>query len=178
MKKRRSSGSPTSRTKKATARQADKSPQSKTQSRDSKPTHSPAKSKLRPTAKSKSDPDVTAFLDTLSHPLKPELLALRKLILGVSPAVTEEFKWNSPSFRTTDHFATINVTGKNQLRLILHTGAKKKASAAAGLDIPDPQSLLKWLAKDRAIVTIDSSADLESKRAPLKAILVHWIKLV
>lgn len=126
----------------------------------------------------KSDPDVAAFLDALSHPLKPELLALRKLILSISPAVTEEFKWNSPSFRTTDHFATINVAGKNQLRLILHTGATKKASAAAGLDIPDPRALLKWLARDRAMVTFDSPSDLRVKSAPLKAILVRWIKLV
>ncbi len=132
----------------------------------------------RQAASSNIDPAVTAFLDTLDHPLNPSLLSLRKLILGISPLVREEFKWNSPSFKTTDHFATINVHGKNLLRLILHTGARKKASAQTGLDIPDTTGILKWLAKDRAMVTFESGCELKKKNAALKSILRAWIDQV
>lgn len=127
---------------------------------------------------SRTDPAVDAFMRQLKHPLKRELEKLRQFFLGISPKVHEEFKWNSPSFRTTDHFATINVHGKDSLRLILHTGAKKKANAIHGLQIADPTGLLKWLAKDRCLVMFDSAQDLEAKRATLRAIVREWIKQV
>jgi hypothetical protein len=75
---------------------------------------------------------------TLKHPLKPSLEALRRLILGVDPTLQDGIKWNAPSFRTTEWFATTNVHGKDCLRLILHTGAKAKESAKTGLKIADP----------------------------------------
>jgi hypothetical protein len=125
---------------------------------------------------SRSDPAVAAWLKQLKHPLKPELEALRELILGVSPSVREGIKWNAPSFRTSDWFATTNVHAKDRLRLILHTGAKTKASGAAGLRIPDPKGLLEWLAKDRCLVTLGDAADFRARRAALKAILREWIR--
>jgi len=124
---------------------------------------------------SQTDPAVVEFLRELDHPLKKELEALRKLILGVSPDIHEGFKWNSPSFRTTDYFATINVHGEDSLRLILHTGAKSKASAKTGLKIADPTSLLKWLAPDRALVTFGGGKDIQGKRAALQAVVWEWI---
>lgn len=125
---------------------------------------------------SKTDPAVTAYLAALKHPLKQELEAVRQLILGVSPAVREGIKWNSPSFRTTDWFATVNVHGQDGLRLILHTGAKVKATATEGLIIPDPTGLLKWLAKDRAMVTLTGGKDLAKQCAALKGVLRGWVK--
>ena len=67
----------------------------------------------------RSDPKIDALLLKLDHPLKPQLQALRRLILAVSPAVREELKWNSPSFKTTDHFATANTHGTASIRLIV-----------------------------------------------------------
>jgi hypothetical protein len=127
---------------------------------------------------SRTDPAVDEFMRKLKHPLKPELETLRQFFLGISREVHEEFKWNSPSYRTTDHFATINVHGKDSLRLILHTGAKKKASATKGLKIADPTGLLKWLAKDRCIVTFDNGKDIEATRVELQAIVREWIRQV
>ena len=125
---------------------------------------------------SRTDPAVDAFLLALDHPLRPALEALRQLILAVSPAVREEFKWNSPSFRTTEHFATANLQGPGTLRLILHRGAKKRADAMP--EIPDPAGLLKWLGRDRAMVLIKEPAGLGKLATPLKAILKHWIRHV
>ena len=56
-----------------------------------------------------TDPAVIDFLDKLEHPLKPEIETIRQIILGVSPTIREGIKWNSPSFRTTDYFATLNL---------------------------------------------------------------------
>ena len=128
--------------------------------------------------KSAADPGVTAYTAALDHPLKPALEAVRQAILGADPAIAEGIKWNMPSFRTVEYFATTNLTGKTGLRLILHTGAKVKASAATGLDVDDPSGLLEWLAKDRALARFDDVADVKAKRAALQAIIRAWIKLL
>src|SRR5262245_41223578 len=58
---------------------------------------------------SQTDPAVIAFLRELDHPLKQEVEAVRQIILGVSPEIREGIKWNAPSFRTTEYFATLNL---------------------------------------------------------------------
>ncbi len=126
---------------------------------------------------SRADAGVAAFLAKLDHPLKPCITALRKIILGVSPAIVEEIKWNAPSFRTVDHFATMNLRGQgdlSRLMLILHTGAKVKDKVMQG-SIPDPNGLLQWLAKDRAMVTFSNAGDLNAKTKPLIEVIQSWI---
>lgn len=137
----------------------------------SKPdTAKPSKSKAGPTE------SVDDFLARLDHPRKPEILALREFILSVDPAVREAIKWNAPSFYTTEHFATMNLRARDGLGLILHFGARKNAISETGVTIPDPHSLLEWLAKDRALVTFRDLEDLESKRAALGQLLQQWIR--
>lgn len=129
------------------------------------------------TGKRRPDPAIERFLKELSHPLKKEIETLRRVILSVGPEVSEEFKWNSPSFRTTDHFATLNVRGekdKSQVLLILHTGAKKKNMVMKG-KVSDPAGLIKWLGKDRGLITFADKKDVSAKTPSLKSILKSWI---
>ncbi len=121
-----------------------------------------------------SHPAVDEFMRQLKHPLKKVVETVRQLILGVSPVIYEGIKWNSPSFRTNDYFATLNLRNDRVL-LILHTGAKVKASAIKGLKIADPMGLLKWLAKDRCVVTFDDARDVEVKRKAFQSIIRAWI---
>ncbi|MGK3961123.1 DUF1801 domain-containing protein [Sorangium sp. So ce118] len=123
-------------------------------------------------------PAVVAFLRELDHPLKEAAVALRQIILGVSPAIREEIKWNAPSFRTTEHFATFNLRAKDRVRLILHLGAKVKDTATKGLEIADPAGLLEWLAKDRCLVTFSDGEDVQAKRAALESVLRSWLRWV
>ncbi|HEX6811001.1 MAG TPA: DUF1801 domain-containing protein [Planctomycetota bacterium] len=135
---------------------------------------------------SRTDPAVAAFLRELEHPLKPELLALAKLILGASPEIQAGIKWNSPSFKTADWFATINVLGGGRpprpadppaLRLILHRGAKRKDAKKP--EIADPAGLLQWLGEDRALVALDADSFAKAKtRTALRAIVREWVRLL
>lgn len=130
----------------------------------------------RPAAKeSRADPAVTAFISGLKPPQQPVLQAIRRTILAVSPRVREGIKWNSPSFRTSEWFATANVHGTDTIRLILHRGAKSRAGS---VDVPDPASLLQWLGKDRAMVVFRAGKGHAAIFKPLKALLRHWIKQV
>lgn len=122
---------------------------------------------------SRTDPEVGEFMKDLDHPLKKEIEAVRRIILAVSPAIREGIKWNAPSFRTTDDFATFNLRN-GRVWLILHTGATARGLTMQGA-IADPAGLLKWLAKDRAVITFEDAADVKAKKKAMTAIIQAWI---
>ena len=64
-----------------------------------------------------------AFLASLDHPFLREILALREIILGADPSIVEGIKWNAPSFRTSEYFATFHLRARDGVQLILHRGA-------------------------------------------------------
>jgi hypothetical protein len=122
--------------------------------------------------------DVGEFMRELDHPLKVDIETVRQIILNVDPGIGESIKWNAPSFRTTDFFATFNLRSRDSVQLIFHTGAKVKATATTGINIADPAGLLKWLARDRCLVTLGVGKDIRAKRAAFEAIVREWIRWV
>ena len=122
--------------------------------------------------------DVGSFLAALDHPCKPEILALRQVILGADPAIAEGIKWNAPSFRTSEWFATFHLRAKDGVQVILHLGAKKRADAGEVAALADPEGLLEWLAADRAAVKFRDLADVEARGAAFAAVVRRWIKHV
>jgi len=135
------------------------------------------KAKKAVSASKKSIDDVDGFMRTLKHPLKTEIEVVRRIVLGVGPNVTEGIKWNAPSFRTTEFFATVNLRSVDRLQLILHLGAKVRDDREE-VTISDPTGLVKWLAKDRCSVTLGAGTQLASHRAALEKILRQWIAYV
>lgn len=127
------------------------------------------------TAPADSTQAVDDFMAKLDHPLKREIESIRNLILGVDPSIAEGIKWNAPSFRTTEYFATTNLRAKNGIGLILHLGAKVR-DLPADFSIPDPKNLLKWLGEDRAAVEFSNLKDIADKKAAFESIIGHWIR--
>lgn len=121
---------------------------------------------------------VEDFIAALEHPYKAEIIELRQIILDVDPRITEEIKWNAPSFRTTEHFATFQLRAKTGVQLILHLGVKVRETATSGITIPDPESLLTWLAKDRASVTFQNMDEINAKRVAFTGLIRAWIEYV
>jgi hypothetical protein len=117
---------------------------------------------------------VEAFLASLDHPLKPEILAVRQVILGADPSITEGIKWNVPSFRATGWFAAFHLRAKAGMQVILHLGAKVRDGAAVAIDDP----LLVWLGKDRASVTFRDADDVAEKRDAFADLIRRWIEHV
>jgi hypothetical protein len=120
------------------------------------------------------NPAVTAFLAALDHPLKPEIEAVRHILLGVSPTIGEAIKWNAPSFRTTEYFATFHLRSRDKVQFVFHLGAKVRD--ASGMQITDP--LIKWLATDRCMVTLGTGDEIETNRASFEALVRSWIGYV
>jgi hypothetical protein len=121
---------------------------------------------------------VDTFIAELVHPCKPEVVAIRGAILSVDSSVLEGIKWNAPSFRTSEYFATTNLRQKMGVGVILHLGAKIRDLPEGGVCIHDPKALLKWLGKDRASVEFTDVQDLDAKKEAFQAVLRQWIRYV
>lgn len=122
--------------------------------------------------------EVEAFLTSLDHPFEREIHAVRRVILGADPRIAEGIKWNAPSFRTSEYFATLHLRAKDGVRVILHFGAKKRESPTSRDAIPDPDALLQWLGPDRASATFRDLADVEARGAAFASVVRHWIEHV
>jgi uncharacterized protein YdhG (YjbR/CyaY superfamily) len=136
----------------------------------------PKKASAKKSAKEAVSGDVEALVRGLKHPLKKEIEAVRLIILGASPAITDGVKWNAPSFRTNkDWFATINLRAKDSVQAILHRGAKARPDQKA-FKLADPKGLITWLGEDRALVTLGAGGDIPQNRKALEAIVRAWIR--
>lgn len=118
--------------------------------------------------------EVDAFMQALDHPHKAAIEALRGIVLRADPAIREGIKWNAPSFRTGEWFATTHLRAKSGIALILHLGAKVRSAPAPAID--DPAHLLEWLGKDRARIVFADAAAVEAGRPALGQILRQWIR--
>lgn len=120
---------------------------------------------------------VDAYMAALDHPCKAEVEALRRIITGVDPRVAEGVKWNAPSWRLDEYFATTHLRAKQGIGVILHLGAKTRAPSSNPA-IDDPDGLLEWLGPDRARVAFADMADLRRRQAAFEAVLRQWIRLL
>jgi hypothetical protein len=119
---------------------------------------------------------VDAFMAALEHPAKDAIELLRAAILASDPSITEGVKWNSPSFKVQEYFATTNLRAKAGLGLVLHFGAKVREVSAGKDTIQDPDGLLKWVAKDRATIEFKDAREIKARKPALQAILRQWIR--
>lgn len=116
---------------------------------------------------------VEAFLADLEHQRKPEVEALRQIILQSVPALTERIKWNAPSFGLgEDDRITMRLRPGDRLQLVLHRGAK--ARPVDGFAFSDPAALIEWAAADRGVITI-APGQLDQHRDALPDVLRRWI---
>ncbi|HYD53109.1 MAG TPA: DUF1801 domain-containing protein, partial [Gemmatimonadaceae bacterium] len=121
---------------------------------------------------------VDDLLGALDHPHLPAIRALRALVLGAAPGIREHVKWNAPSFRTTEDFATFNLRAKTGVQLVLHLGAAPRPDSPARGAVQDPDGLLTWKSADRAIVTFADHDAVTRNADALQAIVRQWITFV
>jgi hypothetical protein len=119
--------------------------------------------------------DVQAFLQALQHSRKDEVEAVREIILSAHPGITEQIKWNAPSFCIDgDDRITFRLQPGDRVQLIFHRGARKRDDAAT-FSFEDGSGLLEWVARDRALVTFRDLDEVEAKRAAFKDLVRRWM---
>jgi hypothetical protein len=111
----------------------------------------------------------------LVHARKPEVERLRAAILGAGLGVTEQIKWNAPSFCIGgDDRVTFRLQPKDRVELIFHRGATKRSDTAT-FTFTDPTGLLKWLAPDRGVVVLTDATHTDQVASDVVRLVGAWI---
>ena len=113
---------------------------------------------------------VELYLDELDHPFRTEILRLREIVLGASPAIQERIKWKSPSFYSgSDDLGAFELRPRDFVRLIL--------VFPHGL-VPDPDGIMQGTWADRRELRFSTLSEIDVKRESLEAIVRDWVGLL
>lgn len=115
-------------------------------------------------------------MEALDHPRKGEIDELRAAILASNPDITEQVKWNAPSFcYRGDDRVTFRLQPEDRVELILHRGAKVRPDADA-FEFDDPTGLLTWASSDRGVVSVGNERELKAKKADIVMLVNLWME--
>lgn len=112
--------------------------------------------------------EVDEYMQRLDHPLKAGIEALRKIIQSASSEITEQFKWNAPSYSYRgEYLVTFNLRDKKRIHLVFHN------PMIANIKSP----LLEGNYVDRRMAYFSDMQDIKAKKAELVQILKQLVKL-
>jgi uncharacterized protein YdhG (YjbR/CyaY superfamily) len=111
---------------------------------------------------------VDQYMDRLDHPLKAEVQAVRDIIKAVHPAITEQVKWNAPSFSYKDYIATFNLRATHHVHLIFHN----PSIASIQSDI------LEGDHPDRRMTYFTDMDDVKLKQADLEHVVRELVRIM
>ena len=110
------------------------------------------------------DPEVSAWLAELEHPLKDVIYAVRTVLLEADERLTETTKWKSPTFMYEGNLASIDPKAKRHVAVLFHRGA----------EIPGEHALLEGEGKVARYARFPDVAAVDSGRDQLTAIVRAW----
>lgn len=116
---------------------------------------------------------VDAFLADLSPDARCVAEGLRTLIRAAHPGLTEQVKWNAPSFALDGRdLLTLGVQRDGTIRLVLHRGAKVVGND--GFRFDDPLKLAQWPAPDRGVIVVKDGVALAAMEVGLTDLVRRW----
>jgi hypothetical protein len=111
----------------------------------------------------------------LDAPWHTEVSALRAAIVRSNRAITEQLKWNAPSFcYEGDDRVTFRFPPRGGVQLIFHRGVKVKD--ASGFSFEDPTGLISWAAPDRGVISFGAPADMRAAKPSVVKLVNAWMK--
>ena len=124
--------------------------------------------KKKPSPISRTD-KVDEYMAMLQHPLKSVAQAVREIIKGVDQDITEDVKWNAPSFSYKgEYLVTFNLRNASHVHLVFHNPL-----------IPQVNSvLLEGEYKDRRMAYFTDMKDAKAKKGLLERALKDLIQLI
>jgi hypothetical protein len=120
------------------------------------------------------NPTVEEFLATLDHPRVDDVRRLRAAIMASNDTLTEHVKWKAPSFcsRGVDR-VTFRLFPTDHLQLVFHRGTKPQDTE--GFEFGADAGLLRWVAPDRAVLTLGDPADVAEKQEAIVTLVNRWV---
>jgi hypothetical protein len=115
---------------------------------------------------------VDRFMSGLDHPLKEGIERLRTAILDSNDGITEHVKWNAPSFcYAGEDRVTFRLYPVDRAQIVFHWGSRVKDDAGSFV-FEDDTGLLRWVATDRAVVTL---RDAETEQRDFVSVVNRWV---
>jgi len=120
---------------------------------------------------------VDDFMRSLKHDRKDEVQIVRELVLTADPRLSEQIKWNAPSFGIDgDDRMTFRLQPGDRVQLIFDRGVKKRDAETFVFE--DELGLLDWVAKDRAVVTFADSDHVAREASNFQDLVKRWIRAI
>ena len=111
---------------------------------------------------------VDEFMEKLDHPIKAEVQMIRDIIKTANHDITEQIKWNAPSFSYKEQYlVTFNLREKQRIHLVFHNPMISKVKS----------ELLEGNYPDRRMAYFAGDDDIRAKRPALEKALKDLIKL-
>ena len=111
---------------------------------------------------------VNEFMARLNHPFKAEVQAVREIIKSVNRNITEEIKWNAPSFNYKgEYLVTFNLRETKRIHLVFHNPMIPKIKS----------QLLEGDYADRRMAYLSDMQDIKAKKTELQRVLKQLVKL-
>jgi uncharacterized protein YdhG (YjbR/CyaY superfamily) len=111
---------------------------------------------------------VNEFMVNLEHPFKTEVQAVRDIIKGVNEDITEQIKWNAPSFSYKGNYlVTFNLHARKNVHLVFHNPEISKVKS----------EILEGDYPDRRMVYFTDMEDIRAKKAALEKAVDELVKL-
>ncbi len=132
--------------------------------------------KVKPTEKDQ----VTEHINKLEKPLKTTIHEIRELILSVDKEISEQIKWNSPSFYYNGAMKPFDPKEyKRDIIVVNHHRGKILLVFPTGASISDTTGVLEGKYTDgRRMVSIADPSDLKKKAESLKKVIKIWLSQV
>jgi len=111
---------------------------------------------------------VDEYMAKLDHPLKAEVQAVRDIIKAVDQNITEQIKWNAPSFSYTDYIATFNLRAQQHVHLIFHNPAIASITS----------EILQGDYPDRRMVYFADMDDVKTKKPALEHVVKALVEMM
>ncbi|NNL18712.1 MAG: DUF1801 domain-containing protein [Boseongicola sp.] len=108
---------------------------------------------------------VDAWLEAYENPMKPVVSAIRDIVLAELPVVSEDIKWQAPTFIYKGNIASFFPKAKAHASLMFHKGA----------EIPGVFPSLEGDGKEARTFKVASLEELATKEAELLAIFRAWV---
>ncbi len=121
---------------------------------------------------------VDEFLDELDQDRRLQVLKLREYILNAEPSLTENIKWNAPSYvKDNEDRITFNTMNKEQVvKLVFHMGATRKEDKN-GQPVLKNADLIEWVSDIRGYMTFRSLEEITLKEEEIMRIIREWLLL-
>jgi len=107
-------------------------------------------------------------MEKLDHPFKAEVEMVREIIKNVNKDITEQIKWNAPSFSYQgESLVTFNLWEKKRIHLVFHNPLISKVKS----------KLLEGDYDHRRMAYFEDKNDIETNKATLEKAVKDLIKL-